>query len=239
MRTRAFVLASIVLTASPAGAQDRAAQIATGSALAGLGAVAALAGMECGQGTWQTAGRCLHLRGQDAGPAKLSAAQMAGGLAASGVGAAMAAGLWEPSRGLDATVTAAVGAGLLLGAFNYDEAPGTIRGDFGGRRFSVCRDPDFADTITDRCTTATLARQGMMWAGALGLAAVRMDFPARLGASTLGLGCRSADRVAADQQSAGYCTTQGDVPQARERRLRGQEAVEQAADPSGLAGPPR
>ena len=80
---------------------------------------------------------------------------------------------------MDALVTAAVGTGLLLGAFNYDEVPGTIRGDFGGRRFSVCRDPDFHDTITDRCTTASLARRNMMWAGAgaLGVAAVRWLWP--------------------------------------------------------------
>ena len=54
---------------------------------------------------------------------------MASGLPASGVGAMMTAGPWELSKGLDATVTAAVGAGLLLGAFNHEDAPGTIRGD--------------------------------------------------------------------------------------------------------------
>ena len=84
----------------------------------------------------------------------------------------MAAGLWASSRDTDTVVTGLVGGLLIAGSFDYRDATGTVHADFGGRRYSACVR---GDTVTDRCTDASLERRSMMWAGigTLGLAAVR------------------------------------------------------------------
>ena len=174
--TTAAVALAVSLVALPAAAQNRAAQAATGSALVGLGAWAAFADRDCpGRLRFGTDG-CYQLVGDDRlrwiEDHELPKLQVAGGLVASGIGGAMAAGVWAPSRDLDTIALALAGAGLIAGSFDYRDAPGTVHGDFGGRRYSACVR---GNTVTDRCTDASLARRSMMWAGfgSLGLAAVR------------------------------------------------------------------
>ena len=178
MRTLAAVWAILVvsLAALPAAAQNRAAQAATGSALVGLGVVAAFADRDCPGRLRFGVDGCYQRRADDrlhwAADHELPKLQVAGGLVAAGIGGAMVAGLWEPSRDLDTLALAVAGGGLIAGSFDYRDAPGTVHADFGGRRYSACVR---GNTVTDRCTDASLERRSMMWAGVgtLGLAAVR------------------------------------------------------------------
>lgn len=186
-----ILIVAFTVAPSIALAQNRASQTTTGAALAGLGVYAAFADRDCR--IYNAAvldSRCYHTRVNidtfereidpwgGGEPQELPKLQVAGGLVAAGLGGMMAAGLWEPSREMDTLVAAIVGTGLLIGGFDFKNAPGTVHADFGGRRYSACAR---GNTITDRCTSASLARRGMMWAGVggLGLAAVRWFWHSR------------------------------------------------------------
>ena len=181
-RTVAAAALLAVATTVPVQTQGRTSQATTGAALAGLGIYAAFADRDCPDWLYFGADGGCHSRLLNGElrwieDQELPKLQVAGGLLVAGIGGAMAAGAWGPSRDWDTIATLGAGTLLLLGAFDYAPAPGTVYAEFGRRRYSAC--VRGGDTITDRCTDAALARRGMLWAGVgtMGLAAVRWFWP--------------------------------------------------------------
>ena len=179
----AFLVALTVLTTRPAAAQERGAQLVTGASLASLGVYAAFADRDCGEHpqTVLQNGRCAwrNVGGRFVGvPPDLPKVQVAGGLAAAGIGGLMASGAWAPSRTIDALFTAGAGVMLLAVARNETHVPGTVHIEAQGQRFTLCPhgyESYGADFDLPECRHTSFNRLNAMWAGiaTLGLAAGR------------------------------------------------------------------
>ena len=200
VRLAALALAVLVLAAGPAAAQSRGAHLTTGLSLASLGAYAAFADGDCSRHRFSVLqnGRCewLDLAGRWNGVSPdRPQRQMAVGLAVAGLGGLMAGGVWEPSRTVDALVTAGAGFMLLVAARNEGYVPGTVHtfaddgrwftecphdmGGFGGTFGAVYVPSDtpgeYDGYPLDECRHTSFNRLNGMWTGVavLGLAAGR------------------------------------------------------------------
>lgn len=189
MGHRIAVVVVLVLASGTASAQ-RKTQAVTGASLAGLGIYAAVTDRDCAGHPQTTlrAGQCewrTRLGTTASNPGDRSRKQLVAGLTAAGIGGLMASGAWEPSKPVDALLTAGAGFLLLVTAWDEHYVSDTFFADVGdGRRVMTCPDPrhwsyswmtrDYNQGI-DECLTSSFSRVHMMWSGfaALGLAAGR------------------------------------------------------------------